>query len=63
MARKFLYIVAALVVLVFAGLLAMRIWSDDLTEMAFIPKARFTEQPALDGNAYAAMDMWIARPA
>jgi len=62
MARKFLYAIAALTVLVIAALFAMRIWSDDLTEMAFVPKAEFTPQPEVSDNAYRAMDMWIARP-
>lgn len=62
MARKFLYVVAALIVLVLAVLLALRIWADDFTEMAFVPKSEFTPQAPLADSAYAPMEMWIARP-
>jgi hypothetical protein len=62
MARKFLYVIAALIVLVLAVLFALRIWADDLTELAFVPTAEFEEQRALAGNAYRAPEMWFARP-
>lgn len=62
MARKFLYLVAVLIVLVLAGLFALRIWADDLTEMAFVPTAEFTPQPELAEKIYADPKMWIARP-
>ncbi|MCB2079189.1 MAG: DUF3089 domain-containing protein [Novosphingobium sp.] len=62
MARKFLYIFAGLIVLVLAGMLLLRIFADDLTTMAFVPDAEFTEQPPLADNAYSDMAMWIARP-
>ena len=38
MARKLLYLVAGVVVLIIAVLLALRIWADDLTEIAMVPK-------------------------
>ena len=62
MARKFLFIVAGLVVLVLAGLLAMRLFADDLTRMAFVPDTAFKPQQAVAENAYSGMDMWISRP-
>ncbi|MDE8652917.1 DUF3089 domain-containing protein [Novosphingobium album (ex Liu et al. 2023)] len=62
MARKFLYVIAGIVVLVLAGLIALRIFAEDLTEMAFVPSAAFTPQPPLPEAAYAAPGMWIARP-
>lgn len=62
MARRFLYIVAGLTVLVIAVLLAMRIWSGKLTEMAFAPTAEFAAPAPLADDAYSAMDMWISRP-
>lgn len=62
MARKFLYIVAGLTVLVIAALFALRIWADDLTEIAFVPTAEFTPQPELPDTRYDEPGMWIARP-
>jgi hypothetical protein len=62
MARKFLYIIAGLVVLALVGLIGLRIFAGDLTRMAFVPDAEFTEQPPVAANAYAGMDLWIARP-
>jgi len=62
MARKFLYIIAALVVLLIALLLALRIWADDLTELTFVPTAKFTPEPALAANVYEKPEMWISRP-
>ncbi|GGD68447.1 DUF3089 domain-containing protein [Croceicoccus mobilis] len=62
MARKFLYLIAFLVVLVIGGGIAMTIWAEDLTRLAFVPSAEFEEQAALEDNAYEDPAMWIARP-
>src|SRR5262245_56825481 len=62
MARKFLYLIAALIVLFLAGLFALRFWAEDLTELAFVPTAQFTPQPALAENVYDDPAMWISRP-
>ena len=62
MARKFLYIIAGLIVLALAVLFALRVWADDLAELAFVPTARFEEQGALASNAYQDKGMWFARP-
>ncbi len=62
MARKFLYVVAALIVLVLAVLFALRIWADELTELALVPTAEFEEQSALATNAYEDPAMWFSRP-
>lgn len=62
MARKFLYLVAACIVLVLAGLLAMRFWADDLTELALVPDMRFVAQPPLAANVHEDPAMWLARP-
>lgn len=62
MARKFLYIVLGLTVLVIAALAVLRIWADDLTALAFVPSARFQAQPALEAKVYDDPAMWIARP-
>jgi len=62
MARKFLYFVALLIVMVIAALLALRIWSAELTRFAFVPRGAFEPQPALQAGAYDDPAMWISRP-
>ena len=58
MARKFLYGVLFLVVLVIAGAFALSIWSKEATQFAFTPRGDFVEQDALADNAYEDPDMW-----
>jgi len=60
--RRFLYFVVAMTVLVIAGALAYRIYERELTELAFIPRMAFEDQPALAANAYADPAMWYSRP-
>ncbi|HEY7806277.1 MAG TPA: DUF3089 domain-containing protein [Croceibacterium sp.] len=62
MARKFLYFIVVGVLLVFAVLLALRLFPDTLTRLAFTPKGHFVAQQPLAGNAYADPKMWLARP-
>jgi hypothetical protein len=62
MARKFLYFVALLIVLVIAGAIVLSQFSGKLTEWALVPTARFAAQPALADNAYRSPAMWLARP-
>ena len=47
MARKFLYFIAFLIVLVIAGAFVLNIWSKELTRLAFVPSGRFVEQSPL----------------
>jgi Protein of unknown function (DUF3089) len=62
MARKFLYIIAALIVLILAGLLALRLFGTQLSRIAFVPSETFKEQPALKPGIYDSDAMWIAKP-
>ena len=62
MARKFLYLVAALIVLVLAGLAALRFFADDLSRMAFVPDTPFEAQAPPPADAYADDALWIVRP-
>lgn len=62
MARKFLYFVASMVVLVLAGAFVFRIYGEELMEVAFVPDAEFTAQEILETNVYADTSMWLARP-
>lgn len=61
MARKFLYVIAGIIALVIAGGFVLRIFSAELTAMAFVPDTEFTEQKALAGNVYDDPGMWYAR--
>ncbi|WP_417611890.1 DUF3089 domain-containing protein [Parasphingorhabdus sp.] len=62
MARKFLYFVACMVILVLAGAFIYQVYGDELMEVAFVPDSEFTAQEALESNVYADPSMWLARP-
>ena len=62
MARKFLYFIAFVIVMVIGGAFALRLWSEELTEIAFVPRTEFVEQTALETNAYDDPEMWFSRP-
>ena len=47
MARKFLYIIAILIVLAIAALFALRMFSTELSRVAFVPTTEFTPEPAM----------------
>lgn len=61
-ARRFLYIVSGIIVLILIGALALAIWSRQATEIAFVPRGEFVEQPPLAANAYNDPAMWYSRP-
>ncbi|MEO9600808.1 DUF3089 domain-containing protein [Parasphingorhabdus sp.] len=62
LARKFLYFVASMVVLVLAGAFVFRLYGDELMEVAFVPDTEFTAQEAFQTSLYADEEMWLARP-
>ncbi|MEI5688742.1 DUF3089 domain-containing protein [Sphingomonas kyungheensis] len=62
MARKFLYVFAALIALVIAGALAYRLYGVEILRMALVPSEAFRAQPRVDAQRYEARAMWIARP-
>jgi len=62
MVRKFLYIIIGLVVLVLAVFVLLRVFAQDLTEIAFVPSAKFTDQPELAAATYDNPNMWLSRP-
>lgn len=62
MARKFLYAIAVIVALLIGSLVALRLWSDRLTEMAFVPNVTFASQQKLGPEAWRDPHMWISRP-
>lgn len=62
MARKFLYVIAGLVVLVIAALLIYRIWGMQLIRAVMVPREAFSDLKPLPADAYDGQAMWIARP-
>jgi len=62
LARKFLYVVAGLIVLVIAALLAYRIWGMQMIRAVMVPREAFAQIQPLPANAYDDAGMWIARP-
>lgn len=62
MARKFLYAVAILIGLVFAVLLALRLFGTQISRIAFVPSEPFRTQAVLQPDRYANPAMWIGRP-
>ena len=63
MARKFLYLIAVVVVVLFAGAFILNIFANDLSRIAFVPDEPFEEQAPLQANAYADSAMWFSSPA
>lgn len=62
MARKFLYVVVALIVLTIAAAFTYRQFGADLIRRAMVPTAPFQALAAAPPNAYADRKMWFARP-
>ncbi|MBO9497953.1 MAG: DUF3089 domain-containing protein [Novosphingobium sp.] len=61
-ARIFLFVIAFLTFVVIAGFVALNLFADRLTEIAFVPSAKFEAQRPLAANAYDGPAMWFARP-
>ncbi|MBG6117068.1 MULTISPECIES: DUF3089 domain-containing protein [unclassified Sphingobium] len=62
MARKFLYVIAGLIVLVIVGKLAYGILQPQLMRIAMVPREAFSDLQPLPADAYDKQAMWIARP-
>ncbi|RVT39828.1 DUF3089 domain-containing protein [Sphingobium algorifonticola] len=62
MARKFLYVVAILIVLAIASAFAYRIWGQQLINATMVPSRAFRAPEPLGQDAYGRSDHWIARP-
>lgn len=62
LARKFLYVVALLIVLAIAGLFAFRVWGPQIMRAAMVPSVGFEAAPSRAMSAYRDADAWIARP-
>ncbi len=63
LARRFLWVVAGLIVLVLVGAVVYRTFEDRLFKLAMVPNIRFEESAIAEiGPTYADASMWIARP-
>ncbi|HEY0148511.1 MAG TPA: DUF3089 domain-containing protein [Allosphingosinicella sp.] len=62
MARRFLWVVAGLIVLVLAGAVIYRLYGTELMRWTLVPGGKFEGGPVQKSEAYARADMWIARP-
>ncbi len=62
LARKFLYVIAVLIVLAIASAFAYRIFGQQLINATMVPARAFSAPPTLKEDAYAGSDDWIARP-
>jgi Protein of unknown function (DUF3089) len=59
-ARKFLYVIASLIILFLAGAVVVRVYEKELTEFAFVPTTKFKKQESLAANIYDDPHMWFA---
>ena len=62
LARRFLWVVAGLTMLVMAAALAYRLFGAELMRFAMVPSADFEGGPPAAPDLYADKAMWIARP-
>jgi Protein of unknown function (DUF3089) len=62
MARKFLYVIAFVIVLVIAGAFLLARFPAELTRLAMVPSAEFTPVKPLAANAYEDPKLWYSRP-
>ncbi len=62
MARKFLYVIAFLIVMTIAAAFAYRMFGAQLMRAALVPSAAFEALPPVKPVTYADSKMWIARP-
>jgi hypothetical protein len=60
--RKFLYIIAGLIVLVLGAGIAWQLYGQQLVSKALIPTVAFKSEPAQAEGAYADPAMWYSRP-
>jgi hypothetical protein len=62
LARRFLWVVAGLTVLVMTAALLYRLFGSELIRLTMVPSAAFEGGPPPAAGAYADSKLWIARP-
>jgi len=61
-ARKFLYVVAVLIVLTLGSSVAYRMWGQRMLSSVMVPTARFSAPNRISTDDYANRNLWMARP-
>lgn len=62
MARKFLYVIGALIALVLAGAIGWNLFQDRIMRAAFVPSTPFVAPPPAGTPDYAKPGAWLSRP-
>jgi hypothetical protein len=62
LARRFLWIIAAIIILVLIGALIYRLFATEIMKTVMVPTVAFEEVAQPQGVTYADASMWIARP-
>lgn len=62
LARRFLWVIVALVMLVLAGAIAYRLFNEQIMRVAFVPSKSFEASARPGAPDYARIENWIARP-
>ena len=62
MARKFLYVIAAIIIVILAAGVVYQLFPGWIARTAFVPSTEFKPQAAVAPNAYDDPKMWFARP-
>lgn len=62
LARKFLYFIAAIILMILGVGIAYQLNPGWFGRVAFVPSSDFVPQAAVAANAYDNPKMWIARP-
>ena len=62
LARRFLWVIAGLIVLTIAAALAYRLFGEQLMRAAMVPSVSFADSPQAAAPDYRRADMWVARP-
>ena len=62
MARKFLYLVAGIIVLFLVLRIGYEMFQEELAAFALVPSSEFTPTEPLEANAYQDPGLWYSRP-
>jgi hypothetical protein len=62
MARKFLYIITIIALVIIATMFALRLWPGKLSELALVPDRPYEQPAPVPAGRYADLAMWISRP-
>ena len=61
-ARRFLYVIAGLIVLTLGSAFAYRMWGQHMLAAVMVPNTAYRAPPVLTARDYARQDLWLARP-